>query len=344
MHIGFLVRSPTALTEAWTTTHWMAAALAHGHHVWVLGNRDLLVDERGWSSRCSALSAPLDPAGVAAQLAGRRARRTRIDLMALDVLLLRTAPLDPAVLAAAVALEQRGLRVVNAPLGVLAVSHKSWLASLDLPTPPTVVTSYRGDAHAAHGTWGDVVVKPDRGSGGALVTRVRRGDVEGLDDAFTAAAGPRGRVVIQPLLDGSRGERRLLWCDGEIVGGYLRTSAAGDFRHNLKQGATASRVELSAADLALGPLLTPHLAPLGIRFAGLDVLSERLVEVNALNPGGTVFADALHGTRLAEAVMGRLLEGGPRRPEPRRPHEGATPDGHSPTPHEEAGGGNGVQG
>ena len=307
MHIGFLVRNTAALTTSWTTTHWIAAALQLGHRVWVFENRDITVEDGAWTARVFCLEQPLSVDGVVDGLVRRTARRKRIRLDRLELLLLRTAPLDPAVLAVASALEQLGVQVVNRPMGILTVAHKSWLAAQDLPIPPTLVTTFKGDAHRIHGLWGDVVVKPERGSGGALVERVRADDSEGLDLAFEAARGRGGRVVVQPLLDGSAGERRLLWCDGEILGGYLRTAPEGDFRHNLKQGATPSAIELSVADRALGPALAPLLTPLGVRFAGLDVLSERLVEVNALNPGGTVFADALHGTRLAEAVMRRLV-------------------------------------
>lgn len=307
MNIGFLVRNTAALTETWTTTHWISAALGRGHRVWVFENRDLMVAEGRWTTRCFGFDRPSDPTEVVRALTRRTASRKRIRMDGLDLLLLRTAPLDASVLAAASSLEQLGVRVVNAPLGVLTVSHKSWLAAQDLPIPPTLVTSYKSEARHALETWGDVVVKPDRGSGGSLVARVHADEEELLEEAFDAARGRGGRVILQPLLDGSDGERRLLWCDGEILGGYVRRASTTDFRHNLKQGATPSPIELGAADRELGPRLLPLLRPLGIRFAGLDVLSERLVEVNAVNPGGTVYADALHGTRLADAVMQRLV-------------------------------------
>ncbi len=308
MQIGFLVRRTAALTPRWTTTHWIAAASTMGHTVWVFDDRDLLLDQGRWTARCYRLRRAVTPAEVGSYLGATTARRRRVRVEGLDLLLLRASP-DPSLLALALTLQEAGIRVVNAPAGILAVSHKSWLASQrDLPTPPTVVTSRIGDAHAAHQAWGDVVVKPDRGSGGRAVNRVRAGDHEALDTAFHEAIASGGRVIVQPLLDGSGGEKRLLWCDGEIVGGYVRHAAPGEFRHNMKRGARAAPITLGRADRALGPLLAPKLLPLGVRFVGLDLLGDSLVEVNAANPGGTVYADALHGTQLADSVVRRLVQ------------------------------------
>lgn len=308
MQVGFLVRSTVALTERWTTVHWMSAALALGHRVWVFENQDVAVSERRWTTRGFALEGPATPEEVVYSLTRRTAPRRRIRLTGLDVVLLRSAPLDLAVLGVGAALVAAGVRVVNAPLGQLTVAHKSWLAAQDLPIPTTLVTTSRGEAVVFHEQHGTIVVKADRGSGGSTVFRVEADDHDGLREAFRSARGQRGRVVLQPCLEGSAGEQRLLWCDGEVVGGYLRRSAEQDFRHNLRQGGTAEGLTMGDDARVFGPLLQPLLAPLGIRFAGLDVLDGRLLEVNAVNPGGTVYADALNGTRLGRSIVERLLE------------------------------------
>lgn len=308
MQVGFLIRSAVALTDRWTTTHWISAACGLGHDVWVFEASDVTVRDRCWQTRAFVLTGHRSPEEVVYALTRRTVPRRRIRLARLDALFLRAAPLDVGVLAMGAALEDEGVAVVNPPRAQLLVSHKSWLASLDLPTPATLVTRSRGEAHSFHQLHGCIIVKPDRGSGGQDVFRVDEGDQEGLEEAFERVATQRRRVVLQTLLDGRAGERRLLWCDGEILGGYVRRSAEGEFRHNLKRGGTPEPIELTDADLAWGASLVPTLGHCGIRFAGLDVLDDHLLEVNAVNPGGTVYADALHGTRLAEAVVRRLLE------------------------------------
>jgi len=311
MQIGVAVRSTSALTGSWTTSALIAAAQRRGHAVWVFGADDLSVRDGDASARAFLLDADpsADPERVAADLTARRPERHRIRLGALDVLWLRSAPLDPGLLAFALLAEAAGVEVVNRPAGVLLLAHKAWLASLDVPAPSTVVTASRGVAHGFHLERGPVVVKPDRGSGGQAVSRVAAGDHVGLDEAFDVArAAGDGLVVVQAyVVAASRGEKRLVWCDGVVLGGYLRQRADGEFRHNLRQGGTPHPIVLDPADHALGDALTPHLRAAGIRFAGLDVLGGQIIEVNAVNPGGTVHADALHGTDLADRVVGSLL-------------------------------------
>lgn len=310
MQIGVAVRNTSALTSTWTTCALLAAAMRTGHTAWVFETADLGIAEGSLVARAFELgpTPDVDAASVADALRTREPARRRVRVEALDLLLLRSAPLDPSLLSFALIAEGAGVQVVNRPSGVLQLAHKSWLASLDVPTPLTVVTRSRGAAHLFHGSRGVVVVKPNRGSGGVGVSRVGPADHEGLDEAFDAArdAGD-GLVVVQEWIrSGQDGEKRLVWCDGAILGGYLRRPAEGDFRHNLRQGATPHRVVVDPADHALARALGPHLARAGIRFAGLDVLGGRLVEVNAVNPGGTVHADAMHGTDLADRVIRAL--------------------------------------
>ena len=226
------------------------------------------------------------------------------------MLLLRAAPLDDAILAFAAVARDRGVPVINDPAGVLAVSHKAWLASaVGAPVPPAVVTRSRASAHLFYAEQDrGVVVKPGRGSGGRGVSRVAPRNAEALDAAFEEASGAGdGYVVVQRYLpEGDNGEKRLVWVDGEVLGGYLRRRADGEFRHNLKRGGIAEATEITEQDRAIGASIAPALRRIGIRFAGLDVIGTWLVEVNALNPGGAFHADRLGGTRIADAVLDRL--------------------------------------
>ena len=327
MNIGVVIRSAASITPSWTTAALIAAASRQGHLVWVVEVRNLGVDVHRVTGRAFRFppNADSSPASVSTALQQRTTRRSLVDMARLDLLLLRCAPLDPTLLALALRIEDAGVEVVNRPAGLARVLSKAWLASHDLPTPETLVTRSRGSAHLFHQDQGDIVVKPDRGSGGVGVQAVQKGDNAGLDDAFTAARKAGGLVVLQPRLHDPAGERRLVVCDGQILGGYVRKSRAGEFRHNLKRGATPSPLPPDPRDARIVARLAPLLLEIGVRFAGLDVLGGRLVEVNAVNPGGTVHADALHGTRLADRVV-RLLTRAER-----------TEDGLPTPPDEEAG-------
>lgn len=318
MRIGFAITRAAAVDATWTTVSLITAALERGWTCDVIEPWDWQVDPgQGLCARAHHFDAPMASEEVARALAHRLAHRTWLPLAQLDLLLLRASPLNTTLMAFALLAQQQGIRVVNDPRGLLAVSHKSWLAGQrGVQTPPSVVTRSRAAAHLFLTEQPDgVVVKPARGSGGRAVSRVAPYAADQLDIAFDrAAAHGEGHVVVQQWLpESAHGEKRLIWLDGDLLGGYLRQRAPGEFRHNLKRGGVPCATGITDAEREAVHSLTPALRATGIRLAGLDLIGAWITEVNALNPGGVHHADRLHGTRLSVQILDRLA--GP--PEPR---------------------------
>ncbi len=319
MRIAFAITRAAAIGSTWTTASLAQVALERGHTVRFVEPWDYEVDVRGrLIARSHAFDRPTSAERLSHELTSRKATRRYVDLERVDLLLLRSSPLDLAVLSFAQFVKERGVRVVNDPGGLLRVSHKGWLASLPgVRIPETLVTRSRASTHLfASAQYDGVVVKPARGSGGRDVTRVEHGETASLDHAFDRAReGGDGYIVVQRYLtEADGGEKRLVWLDGEIIGGYLRQRAPGEFRHNLKRGATPLPTEITDADRAAAAPVSPHLVAAGVRLAGLDVIGDYLTEVNALNPGGAFHADRTSGTRLSERILDRLIQP----PEPER--------------------------
>jgi glutathione synthase len=310
VRLVFTISRASSVDESWTTVHLARLALVRGDQVRFVEPWDFEVDSGRVIARAHAFDAPTDAEEIARALASRRAVRRYVDLERVDVMFLRAAPLDDAVLTFGSLAKERGVSVINDPAGLQLVSHKGWLAALpDVRTPPALVTRSRASCHVFHQAQPNgVVVKPARGSGGRQVSHVVSGDAEGLDTAFAVAReGGDGYVVVQRYLPTAEdGEKRLVWLDGAVIGGYLRRRAPGEFRHNLKRGGLAEPTAITSEDRSLGAQLAPHLLEAGIRLAGLDVIGGQLIEVNALNPGGAFHTDRLTGSRLGELILDRL--------------------------------------
>jgi len=302
MRIGMVVHGFRALTPTWTTVHLAHAAHAMGHEVWFMESKDLGIRDGLLTARASKTTDK-----VVDQLRHGARSRKLIAVRDLDILLLRCAPMTSSLFAWASIAHQQGVAVVNHPGGISAVSHKGWLAAQrDLPAPTTLVT--RSPAEAAlffAEIRGPAIVKSATGSGGSSVQRIPKGMTSRLENLVRRMARMGQDIVIQPWVD-AQDERRLVWCDGRILGGYARRPAPGEFRHNLKQGASSRATEITTKDRELGERLSTYLLPLGIRFAGLDVLGTRLLEVNVANPGGSFHADRLSGTDTANQVIAAL--------------------------------------
>lgn len=302
-----------SVTSTWTTVALAVEAVRRGWTVDMIEPVDWQVDPDGAvRARSYRFDQPIDATDLAHALAHRLANRRRIDVQHLDVLLLRANPLSPTVLAFARLAWERGVPVVNDPAALLTVAHKGWLAAQpDVPTPPTLIT--RSKAEAAHFLLSlpdGAVVKPARGSGGRGVSRVKPRDTDGLDEAIDVALeASEGHFVVQAWLpESSAGEKRVIWLDGEVLGGYLRRRAPGEFRHNLKRGGVPHPTRITEVELAAVARLSPRLQAAGIRLAGLDLIGAWITEVNALNPGGIHHADRLGGTRMARPILDRLIE------------------------------------
>lgn len=321
MRIGFVITRGASLDVTWTTPALIMAALARGHQVRLLERTDFEIDGSG---QLVARVWCLDPPGPSLEalirgLSRRTIRRSYVAVSKLDLLFMRSTPLNMDLLSFALMAQEQGVRVVNDPAGMLRVSSKAWLAGVpDVPTPATLVTRSAGAAAVFFRAHGRVVVKPARGSGGRSVSRVDAGRTRQFDQAFATARRRGGFVVVQAYLpDAGEGEKRLLWLDGHILGGYLRRRAPGEFRHNLKRGAQAVPATVTDDERALLAPLAPHLLRAGIRFAGLDLIGSHLVEVNAVNPGGTFHTDRLTGSRHAHTVIEHLERDLPNAPIPK---------------------------
>lgn len=318
MILGVAIPRAHAVQATWTTVHVALAALRRGHRVRFVEPWDFEVDEGGHVVVRAAVfdpdeEVPVDADALVGRLHARVAPRRYLRVEGLDVLLLRLAPADADVLAFAAMARDRGVTVVNDPDGLLRVASKAWLATLPgVPTPPTIVTqSTEAARRFADKQRADIVVKPARGSGGEGVARIPWRAWDELEAAMARARGPGGAVVVQRAIgDDDAGETRVVWMDGEVLGGYRRRRAPGEFRHNLRQGGTPEATEVTAPERAAVAALGPHLAGAGIRIAGIDLIDARVVEVNALNPGGAFHADRLNGTDVAGAIVDRLAAPG----------------------------------
>jgi glutathione synthase len=194
---------------------------------------------------------------------------------------------------------------------MMLTGHKGYLATLDgVPKPATLVTRSRSTARLfSQGQPHGVIIKPARASGGRGVSLVRHYRQEqAFDGAFDAARRlGDGYVVVQEYLPGAAdGEKRLVWLDGEVIGGYLRGRAPGDFRHNLARGGSPQACEIAPREHEIVSSISPFLLRDGVWLAGLDVIDDRIVEVNTLNPGGVHYGDVLNGTQMARLIVQQL--------------------------------------
>lgn len=175
--------------------------------------------------------------------------------------------------------------VVNDPASVRNAPEKIFPVEFAGLLPPTLMTRDRAALNGFRAEFGDVILKPVFGNGGAGIFRVRAEDENfgSLIDMFLASS--REPVIAQQYLPDVRaGDKRVILVEGEAVGALNRVPAAGDARANVHVGGTPEAIGLTDRDLEIAATIGPRLRELGIVFAGIDIIGAHLTEINVTSP------------------------------------------------------------
>ena len=182
--------------------------------------------------------------------------------------------------------EREGAKVFNKPRALR--DHPEKLAILEFPQHigPTLVTRSDAAIRAFHAEHRDIILKPLDGMGGMGIFRVRE---DGLNlGAIIETLNRDGAqsVMVQKFLPAiAQGDKRVLVIGGKPVPYCLaRIPQGGEVRGNLAAGGKGVAQPLSSADRAIAEHLGPILAARGLLLVGLDVIGDKLTEINVTSP------------------------------------------------------------
>lgn len=211
-------------------------------------------------------------------------------LTELDAILMRKdPPFDSQYLYATQMLElaeRGGTLVVNKPQALRDCNEKlytAWFAEL---CPATLVTRQPELIREFHAKYQDVILKPLDGMGGASIFRI---DSQGLNLGVVIETlthhGSRYAMVQEYLPAIADGDKRVLVVDGKVVPYCLaRLPSKGETRGNLAAGGTGRAQPISESDRRIAETVAPSLVEKGLLFVGLDIIGDKLTEINVTSP------------------------------------------------------------
>jgi glutathione synthase len=293
----------------------MESAQQRGHRVHVTQARDLSVKTNRATARCNEIR--LKPAtlrdGVwrASENWYEITENRTVALNAMDAILMRTdPPVNSQYLRATYILDHVDTShtlLVNDPAGLRNANEKLFTLRFPQLIPETMVSADRAEILTAVQEWNRAVLKPTDAMAGRGVLLMRAGDVNlgSLIDSATAF-GTQQIIVQRYVPENEEGDRRVIVLGGEPVGAIRRVAAPGEFRCNMAAGASVHQDQVTEIDQKICADIAPELARLGIEFAGIDILGDRLIEVNVTSPTGVREIDALGGTGLAHQIINHL--------------------------------------
>ncbi len=179
----------------------------------------------------------------------------------------------------------KSVHVINRPQGIRNYNEK--LSALKFPnlTPYTLVTSNIDSIVECANNYGRVTIKPIDGFGGKGIMFFQTGDsthkLKALVDEH------HHWVIVQEYLPSATdGDKRILLLDGEPLGAILRVHAEGKELNNLDAGGKAYPAGLTRKDKEICQVLKNPLKDEGIFFAGIDIIGDKLIEINVTSPTG----------------------------------------------------------
>jgi glutathione synthase len=255
--------------------------------------------------RVEAMTEPLGVKDVEGDHA-RLGKASLTDLSNVDVVLLRQdPPFDLAYIATTHILEriQPKTLVVNDPSGVRNAPEKLFVMDFPELMPPTLIARDKAAIEAFRAEYGEVVMKPLYGHGGAAVFKVAVQDPNfgSLFDLFSTTF--REPWVIQKFLPAvAKGDKRIILVDGEARGVINRVPTGDDIRSNMVRGGAAKETELTERERAICATIGPELRRRGLLFSGIDVIDGYLTEINVTSPTGIRAVKRVGGPDLAAAI------------------------------------------
>ncbi|MBL4603102.1 MAG: glutathione synthase [Emcibacteraceae bacterium] len=193
--------------------------------------------------------------------------------------------------------------VVNDPTSVRNAPEKIFLTRFPDLMPPTLITMNTDDVKAFRREYGDIIVKPLYGNGGAGVFRIREDDqnlsslIEMFQEFYTEPF-----IVQKYLSDVRKGDKRIILVDGEAVGAINRVPGEGEVRSNMHVGGEARKTELTAREHEICQAIGPILKEQGQIFVGIDVIGDYLTEINVTSPTGIQEIQRFDGTDIASLL------------------------------------------
>jgi glutathione synthase len=326
MKIGFVVNDIKTEQTGYTTTRLGMWAVNRGHDVWVIGLGDFAYDPDE-NIKARAYTVPKKTYKTtetylkALQSKTNVAQRITVD--ELDILMLRSDPANEVgsrswagtagINFGRIAM-RHGVIVLNDPNGLAKAVNKMYFQLFpEEVRPQTMITRDLNEIkHFAKEHGGHIVLKPLQGSGGSGVFLLRPEDKSNLNQIVEALLRD-GYIIAQEYLPAAQdGDTRLFMMNGRPLrykgkyAAFRRVRTGDDMRSNIHAGGKLRAAEITSQHLQLAEIVRPKLVQDGMFLVGLDIVGDKLMEINVFSPGGLGSAQMFEKVNFSNAVLDAL--------------------------------------
>jgi glutathione synthase len=235
-----------------------------------------------------------------------------IPLDQLNVIMMRKdPPFDQEYIYATYLLERAesmGVYVVNKPQSLRDANEKLFTAWFPQCCAETLVAREPARIRSFLLEQGEIILKPLDGMGGTSIFHLRQNDPNLSVILETMTQYNSRYVMAQKYIPEIKdGDKRILMINGEAVPYSLaRIPAEGESRGNLAAGGRAEGRKLTEQDFWIANQVGPTLREKGLIFVGLDVIGDKLTEINVTSPTCAQELDQQFGLNIAGLLMDHI--------------------------------------
>ena len=176
--------------------------------------------------------------------------------------------------------------VVNKPEGIRAANEKLYINNFPELTPKSITTSNMNLIREFVAEHDEAVLKPLNKCFGKGVYYLKKGDKNVNTILDTATNSEETPVIVQEYLkNASNQDKRIIMIGGEVYEECItKLSGKEDFKFNTHGDEYFKKAYLTDKEKEIAAQISSKLKDDGLYLVGLDVMDEKLIEINVTSP------------------------------------------------------------
>ncbi len=197
--------------------------------------------------------------------------------------------------------------VINNPKSVRDSPEKIMVTRFNKLVPNTLITRSTYEISKFRKEYKQIIIKPLYGNGGSDVFYIKNKDPNFsviLEKMFSSFLEP---LIVQEYLPKvTKGDKRILLVNGKPVGAINRIPRNNEIRSNLHIGGLAKKSTLTKNDIYICEEIGPYLKEKGLLFAGIDIIDNKLTEINVTSPTCIQEIDKYNNSNISSLIWDEI--------------------------------------
>ncbi len=196
--------------------------------------------------------------------------------------------------------------ILNDPRSIRDVTEKLSILNFENYIPATMVSSNTNEIKNFIEKHNVAILKPlyDCAGQGVIKIEYNQNTEKSIEDIVEE----QGYVMLQEYLPNIRdfGDKRVMFLYGEVLGVINRKAKQGEFRVNMIVGGKSYKTSLTQKEQKLCNEVGKFLKEKNLFLVGIDIIDEKLIEINVTSPTGLVAIKNLYGTDVGKIIVDKI--------------------------------------